>query len=455
MAKPTKPNRAPSFADLFASKDEFEAARSAEITTPPPAAPAADATLHQLEDARSTGQLPSGFSMRKLGAEIAEAVGAKVVSEHEGLIDTLLITIPRQTAKPIDLLDARHYRALFSGLGNWVKYVVLCDPRQNEAVLSIAQHAGLPVENIRIVSSPRFDYSIWAQDAYVALNDSANSMILCEGVSFTRAEDMTIADDIVVQSDISLLQSYLYFQGGNVLCSEGRTLVGMDYIQRNVLRHNIPDADASVEAFSKQFGTPVVPLGGKKSGEYEWYEKEILSGYGSQPIFHIDMYVTPTGVKNSAGREIVFLGRPAKAREATGRYSDIGELNNDKYDSFFLETEEQLRAHYEVRHLPLWLTHGSLGYNTQPRYYNLTWNNCIVQNAPDEKRVLLPSYSPDAANNGGCEHLRRDLEASAQCEWEKLGFTVYWMDGIEDLAFGSGAVHCITKVLRRLTPKPN
>jgi hypothetical protein len=445
----SKPNRAPNFSSLYANQVEFEYQREKLPL------PSESLTTSQLETAskkfeqfKVNRKLPTGFSTRAFSLDLAKEIGGKIVSEHDGKIDFMLISVPRDT-KPIDPLDARHYSALFKGLGSWVKYIVVCDPRQQKSILELAIGAGLAKESITFALSPRFNYSIWAQDAYVAINDSTGAMILCEGISFPRYEDMTIADDAAAQSDISLLQSYLYFQGGNVLGSGSTTLIGMDYIERNTRRHRLPDIDAVKAHFSDLLGTEILPLGGKASGEYAWYESGKLSGHGFQPIFHIDMYVTPTGIVGASGKEIVFLGRPEAAKSAVGKYSDIPDLNNGKYNSFFDETETALAAKFEVRYLPLWLTAGTLGYPVDARYYNLTFNNCIVQNASSMKKVLLPSYSQDAAGYGVDGQVRRQLELAAEVEWKKIGFEVAWMDGVEDLAFNQGAVHCITKTLRR------
>ena len=321
MPKNTKPNRTPNFNAIYSDEAEFAYQRDAVPASPSRAVPGGTETLAQITAGR---RLPTGFSMKTLAHEIAETVGGKIVSEHDGLIDTLLISIPRDS-RPIDPLDARHYAALFQGLGMWVKYVVVCDPQQQKSIARIAANAGLPAENLTYALSPRFNYSIWAQDAYVAMNDAAGTMILCEGVSFPRYEDMTIADDVAAQSNVSVLQSYLYFQGGNVLGTGTTTLIGMDYIERNTRRFSLPDVAAVKNSFAKLFGTEIIALGGRKSGEYAWYQDGRLSGYGFQPIFHIDMYVTPTGVKGESGKEIVFLGRPEAAKRVVGKYSDVAE----------------------------------------------------------------------------------------------------------------------------------
>ena len=446
MPNNKKPNRVPNFNAIYSDEAEFAYQRDAVPPSPSRAIPSGTEVLAQI---RTGGRLPPGFSMRTLADDIAESVGGRIVSEHDGLIETLLISVPRDS-RPIDPLDARHYTALFQGLGTWVKYVVVCDPQQQKSIAELAENAGLPASNITYALSPRFNYSIWAQDAYVAMNDAAGTMILCEGVSFPRYEDMTIADDVAAQSNVSVLQSYLYFQGGNVLGTGTTTLIGMDYVERNTRRFSLPDTSSVQTSFAKLFGTDIIALGGRKSGEYAWYRDGRLSGYGFQPIFHIDMYVTPTGVKGESGKEIVFLGRPEAAKRVVGRYSDVPALDNSKYNSFFDETESALSARFEVRYLPLWITAAALGDPGDLRYYNLTFNNCIVQNSAETKRVLLPYYSQDAAAYGVDAHVRLQLEEAAGAEWKKLGFEVVWMDGVEDLAFNAGAVHCITKTLRRV-----
>jgi hypothetical protein len=447
MSVSTTPNRAPDFKKLYADEAEFVVQRDGLPTPTGRAKPPAPFSAERLRTERA---IPRGFSIGALGREIARSVSARIVSEHDGEVDYMLVSVPREPRKPIDELDARHYAALFAGLGRSVRYIIVCDPRQQQAMARIGIEAGLPADSLLFALSPRFNYSIWAQDAYVALNDASGGMILCEGISFPRYEDMTVADDVAAQCDVAVLQSYLYFQGGNVLNSGPVTLIGMDYVERNARRFRMPDVESVKTEFAALFGTDIVPLGGRASGQYAWYQDGRLSGYGFQPIFHIDMYVTPTGVAGQSGKEIVFLGRPEAAKTAVGRYSDVAAVNNGTYNSFFDETEAQLAARFEVQYLPLWLTRSNLGLTgVEPRYYNLTFNNCIVQAGASSRRVLLPSYSQDAADYGVDGEVRQQLESAAESAWTRLGFQVAWMDGVEDLAFNQGAVHCITKTLRR------
>lgn len=378
--------------------------------------------------------------------------GLRIVSEHEGRVTRLLLTVPKpyRNTGPVDDRLARHFETLIARMGARVDYLVVAAPRQRATVEEWLRRAGVAPSRLTFVESPRFDFTIWAQDAYVALRDADGNSILCEGIAVPRGEDMTVAYDIAAQTEVSAVPSPLYFQGGNVLGGDHRTLMGLDYLVKNTTRHGMPTLADVVQQFEATFGTRIVALGAEIADADDWYRRGILSGYGFQPIFHIDMYVTPTGVIGPSGKEIVFLGRPRKAHEITGRWSDVAELDNDRYDHYFDATAEQLEAEFEVRTLPLWITYGNLdGPPTRERFYHLTWNNAIVENDGDDRRVLLPMYSQDASEFGVDAALRRDLEAAAAAEWQALDFDVQFMDGLEDLAHSMGSVHCIAKTLQR------
>lgn len=398
-----------------------------------------------------TASIPAGLSVRVHSTRMLEVAKTRIVSEHEGRVKKLLLTIPKPSGvEPVDAREARHFETLIGQMGPDIDYVLVAAPEQRSTVENWLQTSGSALAKLTFVDSPVFDFTIWAQDAYVALIDHAGNSVLCEGIAFPRGEDMTVADDIAAQTNIAALPSYMYFQGGNVLGGDHLTLMGLDYIVRNVTRYGLATISDVIERFELIFGTPILPLGGERSASEEWLRKGILSGYGLQPIFHIDMYVTPTGVVGESGKEIVFLGRPRKAHEVTGRWSDVKELNNDRYDRFFEQTAAQLASRFEVRTLPLWITFGDLnGRAPRERFYNLTWNNAIVENDGDQRRVLLPAYSQDAGEFAVDAAIRQELESAAAAEWAALGFQVLSMDGLEDLAYGSGSVHCITKTLRR------
>jgi hypothetical protein len=119
-------------------------------------------------------------------------------------------------------------------------------------------------------------------------------------------------------------------------------------------------------------------------------------------------------------------------------------------DRYFDETEEQLSDRFEVRHLPLLLTFGNLGYRDWDRaHYWLTFNNVVIENGETAKNVVMSTYSQDSHQYGTDFKIRQDLEQAAEQIWRDVGFDVHLMDGLEDLAYSSGSIHCMTKDLRR------
>lgn len=444
-------SRQPDFNRAFRTSRAFENAMATyRAAKHPRATPELVALPDESVDVSEMSVIPGGLSVREQSTRMLEAAGTRIVSEHEGRVQRMLLTVPKPwSPHAVDLREARHFETLIARLGPAVEYVVVGGGYQRTTVESWLTRAGVPLSQLTFIESP-FDFTIWAQDAYVALADQSDNVVLCEGVAFLRGDDMTIADDIAAQSNIAAVPSYLYFQGGNVLGGEALTLLGYDYVARNIGRFGLRTVADVLARFEGIFGTPVLALGGEKSADQRWLRQGILSGRGLQPIFHIDMYVTPTGVMGEDGKEIVFLGRPRKAYEVTGRRSDVPWLNDLRYDEFFDETACQLAAKFDVRTLPLWLTYGTLqGVPGEARYYNLTWNNAIVENDGETRRVLLPSYSEDAEEYGVDGGVRRELEAAAEAAWKAIGFEVQFMDGLEDLAFAAGSIHCMTKTLRR------
>jgi hypothetical protein len=372
----------------------------------------------------------------------------------------MLVSVPKgsdtafpnqQGPAPVDTRHLRHFSHLFKAFGNAVQYIIVASPDQQPLIDPLLSAAG--VSNATYILSPHFRKSIWIQDAHVALHDGSGHPILCEGVAFNRFEDMSVADDVAMQTDVRAVQSRLYFQGGNVLGAKDVTLVGRDYLWRNTERFGLKTENDVIAAFQREFGTEILGLGGPFDPKLkDLFSRGILSGYGLQPIFHIDMFVTRTGVRNGEGREIVFLGRPAAAEAIVGSYSDMPELDTPLYDSCFDQTAADLATRFEVRTLPLWITFGSLrDSNNRQKFYNLTWNNAIVENARSVRRVLLPNYTDgaDCRAYGVDRATREQLQAAVEEAWRSLEFEVRFMDGMEDLAWGDGALHCMTKVLRR------
>ena len=461
------PARRPDFSKRFPNEAAFRLAKEqiSEIaatisknTTKMQTSAARDAIRSLADDSgpsNASGVLKA-LGPHRISDYLCSAAGARIVPSCHGRIEHMLLTIPSYAGDDgkiqIDPTLARHYQTLITNLGNDRHFTVLCHPITRKEIEG--WFSALEGVTFDFAFSPRFAYTMWAQDAYIALTDRAGRSILSESVVFDRDDDMSIADDIAAQTDIATLQSYLYFEGGNLLGGSRFSLIGEDYIWQNRSRVHLDTDERVLEAFEQLLQSRVVRLGSDVGDYYDWYNAGILSGLGNQPIFHIDMYVTPTGKIGESGKEIVMLGRPAETHRIIKKYTETDDVDGATYDSLFDATERQLEQEYEVRRLPLLLTKGNLGFsNWETKYYCLSFNNVVIESdssdLSDRGTVIMPSYSQDAGDYGTDAEIRIRLENAAADAWSDAGFDVRFTDGLEDLAYGDGSAHCITKALKR------
>jgi len=157
--------------------------------------------------------LPTSFSLKSLGDYIFNIVDTNIVGAAHGCIDDIPLTVPPKldkyktiiTDSQIWQMDERHIKHLISLMDAHTNFTILCHTHQVSSVEQWFKNLNIDSSRVDICISV-FKYSIWAQDAYVASNGS----ILCEGVKFVRNDDMSIADDVSAQTEISALQFYLY-----------------------------------------------------------------------------------------------------------------------------------------------------------------------------------------------------------------------------------------------------
>lgn len=381
----------------------------------------------------------------------------RIVNDAKGKIENILLTIPayynvRKPNRTVFEPDERTIRTLLKHLSQHPRrYTVLCQVNQATEIEKWFRKLNIPEENYEICTSV-FNYSLWAQDAYLALHDEKENIILGEGICFTRDHDMCVADDLSCQTDILTKMTHLYFQGGNILQAGKHVIIGKDYIVDNIGRIFLEDEEKVAREFELLLGYPVINLGTSQIIPYE--HRRYMGGGVFQPVFHIDMYVTPTGINGKDNKEIVFVGSPALARMLVDQHG-----HEKDFDEYFDQAADQLSAYYEVRRLPLLPTSYLTDYR---KYYYLSYNNAIVEsyneNGVQHNHVYLPTYRQDVEHfktdrdfeeYHGDELVYEKLDEAAKKIWESIGFTVFQMDGLEDLAMSWGSVHCIAKTLKR------
>lgn len=379
----------------------------------------------------------------------------RLVDSASGYIDTLLMTVPSE----LHAGNEPHFEALFASLGPETTYVVLHNDWNLEKVSEWQATYSVSDARWRSIVTP-FVLEIWAQDPYVAMQvarESGDEMsLLGEGVQF-RETGMVVADEVVAGlaelggPQVRALQSFLFFEGGNILASRSRVLIGKDHLARNLGRPGLPDEDRVSERFERLFGAgrdALLPVGTKETLKPSHRWGDSLTGQ-FQPIFHLDMHVTPTGVMGRSGREILLYGTPSEAARVVELPSGF------QLQPAFDELEELLSRRFEVHRLPLLPVFGNAGVpNWAPQHYYLTWNNVLIESYENNqggvsRNVFTPVYGPGTGARGAAAEARHVLEEAAAETWADLGFEVRRLSNMEDLAYAGGAAHCITKVLRR------
>ncbi len=381
--------------------------------------------------------------------EVCFTQETRLIPAAEGRIDHLLLTVPRywdpQGVEVVDPWLRDHVYAIIGHLGGKVLYTIVCQFEQQEVVRRWFRELDIDERQLQLVLS-KYDYLVWAQDAYIALETEQSEPALCEGVLFVREEDMAIADDVAAQTDVRLLHSILEFQGGNFLGGTDVHLMGRDYVAGNVGRWRLETPEHVVQEFERLLGGEIMVIGLDEMIPESERRGTITGNW--QPLFHIDMYITRTGVQRDS-REVVLVGSPRAARKILGQSERPGDQ-----DLYYDQAAEQLEhMGFEVDRIPLLpVREAPLDWPEQD--YVLTWNNVVLHEdldapEPERRRVLLPTFA-DCKNRLGVDQaIRETLDAAAIKIWEDLGFYVLLVDRMEDLAYAAGSVHCITKVLQR------
>lgn len=187
------PSRRPDFNKTFPTHQDFEA------------------TKNNIALAKSRNTPLRWLTLSSRSRDDACLAGkSKIVPSAAGRIEQILFVIPK--GGDYDRRLKRHFTNLvrhLEGKDENRNYIVVCKPEQKRHLHGWFTEYGVSDSNISFVSSPHFNVTLWAQDAYVAVGINDQPLpILHEGVSFARAEDMSIADDIAAQELVMATQSY-------------------------------------------------------------------------------------------------------------------------------------------------------------------------------------------------------------------------------------------------------
>lgn len=390
-----------------------------------------------------------------LGATAPAFQNSKLVSSAFGSLDRILFTIPGYALN-------QHYRDayedLLASLPSSTGIVVMCSAGTKLAVENLLDDAGVMDRTELVETNYNINFSIWAEDAYVVVQDGGQGApTLVEPANFTRYDDGFIADIVSAQTDIGSHSVPLYFQGGNVLIGDDYWMIGADYpakaAQLGLIQAKAGESsrDAALRRYGEEldFAREMIILGTGNSvpqteerpitlGGESWREVVYFGTGVHQPLFHIDMFITLAG-RDDAGLPVALVGDPKMAADILGEQT-TPEMLIPYYDDVAARLES---AGFKVVRNPLPLTYVDYPGEKKRYWYFATANNALVEIIDGTKRVWLPTYG-----HGSQQHLRATDSRNKRI-WEDLGFEVNMLADFNPFASNLGAVHCICKYLQR------
>jgi hypothetical protein len=281
----------------------------------------------------------------------------------------------------------------------------------------------------------------WVQDRFVVCEVGGERMIL--GTSCGRQGDTArYAAEAAGLAGADAVD--LWLEGGNVLAAES-CLVGADIRDRAG-----GDATAFRRRMSAIEGRRRIHVIGCRApiarrppmrfeiapGNFSWRQDvdRCISWHGSrQPIFHIDMFITP------AGRGRILVGDPLWASALI----DV-DLPDGFPTSAFDEIATDLqREGFEVIRNPLPFVYFDAPDSRLREWFYASANNCWVECGQTGGRVWLPEYG-----FGAWPELEATDDANAAI-WRDLGFEVERVGDFLPLVDQLGSLNCASKILER------
>ncbi|HUG86045.1 MAG TPA: hypothetical protein VMM13_15890 [Euzebya sp.] len=371
-------------------------------------------------------------------AATADPDGWRLPSSAHGALRHLLLCFPLEAARTPGY--RRVYADLFAQLPSAVHLTILAHADAEGDLHGMLASAGRSGTTTVIPGPPDLDFSVWAQDPFLAVDGGPAGPILLQPSSFQRRGDDGIAAVLHRKQGLRLHRTAASFEGGNILVGDEFVLVGRDGTRR------IEELSGDRRVVVVGTDLPVPPETMRPVAGGDGRVELVHAGASpSQPLGHIDMFVSLAG-RGDSGRYRLLVGSPDMADEILGRPplpDALGPLFDDVADRLAAEGFEVIR-----NPLPLTYGDGRRAIDGVPHdvriWYFASANNCLVQIDPMEgNHVWLPTYG-----HRGWQELAATDQANRQI-WEGLGFTVHPLGSFHAFAQRHGALRCIVKTLQR------
>ncbi len=328
---------------------------------------------------------------------------------------------------------------------------------------------------------PEIDFTPWCQDPFLGASAGPSGVLtFLLPKSPLRRADRQVAEILANHLGAEVMQTPARFEGGNVLVTDNHILVGRDTIGGN--------GDISLSVFLETMGEarPIHIVGTPSnkrhhvgiSGTCSDIRVEERRGFAgsSQPIFHLDAFISPAGTAPD-GRQRILVGDPRSAVALVGRQPLISAEDDlsDELDEIAWTLERQCGFQVIRNPLPV-IAVDDTGYDCWTRrsvrerfagvdgledvmaaieasgleripvrrWCLATQNSAIVfDHVRTGPTAVLPSYA-----QGRFQFLQPSEQRNAYI-WSQLGYRVSEIPEFSGYLTTNGSAHCLYKSLPR------
>lgn len=312
----------------------------------------------------------------------------------------------------------------------------------------------LEEQNLQLESNPSGTTLGWLQDVCHALqkfnNDTNINLVYSSAFEAHKNTVKKILDSLPYIDTTEV--DYISFDGGNIIPSENYVLVG-----ENIL-HNNPSLseDEFKDKLKKLFNVDHVIFAGIGQGAPAPGRARCEDALQYQPIFHIDMFLTPAGTRE--GNNLILLGLIDTTLYKSGILDETHKQIISKINRDILQTANRIKNDFGSRNpktplanfvfdtIPFFVKFGEQRGSGGDYYCTLgyaSYNNAIVEIKPESKTIYLPDYT---------DTKYIDFDTAKQkviAKYTAAGFdTIKFLSPPAD-SLRDGALHCYTKVIWR------
>jgi hypothetical protein len=283
--------------------------------------------------------------------------------------------------------------------------------------------------NIKIINVNK-PISIWAKDRYQAITSTALNSIekkliipkIASDEDEDRVNDSTLPESFIAVfgKDFTTSKSAVFFEGGDIACSESYIFAGFP----SVMEQDLTDYEETMALLEREFGKKLIVLGNE--------ETSVLS-------CHIDLFATPIDDKR------ILLGcheAGMKTLESCSPPFDTSELITDPdqalayIDALDLIGQSLESMGFEVIRIPLLFGMAENVEEGDNPLFVLTYNNLLLEESDTRKTAFVPRY------NIPC------LDKKAQDIYKMLGYKIKSVN-VSGLYKYGGTLRCVSNVVSR------